>query len=130
MAFETLVANVVAPASTVEGLELLIAVLISIASVEEPSSLTTLLSSNTLEGAAVTIAIDVALVGAEELVAAGMAEVTIAVPAFNQGETTHLDASELSTNLPFCFDGVKLRRYEVEKLPAAQAIYPKKTSEF
>jgi hypothetical protein len=36
----------------------------------------------------------------------------------------------LSTYWPLFFDGVRLRTYEVEKLPAAQATKPRKTSEF
>lgn len=38
-----------------------------------------------------------------------IAEVIIAVPAFSQGEITHCEASALSINRPFCFEGVKLR---------------------
>lgn len=36
----------------------------------------------------------------------------------------------LSTKPPFCFEGVRLRRYEVSKLPAPQPTRPMKTSEF
>ena len=48
----------------------------------------------------------------------------------SHGATTHCKASALSINLPFCLVGVRLRTYEVLKLPAAQAMYPRNTSEF
>ena len=48
----------------------------------------------------------------------------------SHGATTHCEASSLSTNLPFCSVGVRLRTYDELKLPAAQAMYPRKTSEF
>jgi hypothetical protein len=43
---------------------------------------------------------------AAAVVLEAMAEVTIAVPALGQGEITYCDARALSTNFPFCFEGV------------------------
>jgi hypothetical protein len=44
-----------------------------------------------------------------EVLVGTTADVTTAVAAFCQTETTHCDANLLSMNLPFCFVGVKLR---------------------
>jgi hypothetical protein len=49
---------------------------------------------------------------------------------FSQGASTHCDMTVLSTYWLFDFEGVKLRTYDVAKLPAAQATNPTKTSEF
>ena len=46
---------------------------------------------------------------ADDVLLDATAEVTTALGAFCQTDTTHSEASLLSTNLPFCFFGVKLR---------------------
>jgi hypothetical protein len=60
----------------------------------------------------------------------GAADITaVPPPALSQGDTTHCDASALSTYFPLTLVGVKLSRYVVERLPAPQTIRPIKTSE-
>lgn len=46
-----------------------------------------------------------------------------------QVATRHCDIISLSIKTPFCLNGVKLRMYEVSKLPAPQPTRPTKTSE-
>jgi hypothetical protein len=82
------------------------------------------------DAAEVVDASTTALVSIAARAVAAIEEVTIEVPAAVHGAMTQELASALSTYLPFTFDGVRLRMYDVENAPAAQAIYPRKTSEF
>jgi hypothetical protein len=58
------------------------------------------------------------------------ATVLLELAEFAHGAMTHCVMRSLSTYWPFCFAGVRARTYELEKLPAAQATNPTKTSEF
>lgn len=89
-------ANVLAPANTVNGLmPLPLANIVDAAALFKGAELIVFVAT---VFASVFVRVEVAIL---EIV---LAE-AVAVPVFNQGEITHWDARALSTNFPFDFEG-------------------------